>query len=175
MVSSTQVTIVGSLNSTANSQFRIEFFSNTAQDGTGHGEGQTYLGFVNVTTNGSGNANFNTTLTATVSAGSFSAPPPPRVTPRLRPSLTHLSSPKMLWQRTPHQFLMPAKSPALTAINEDAGAPVRGGGHAGLELVDFAVPAGQVDNVTDADTGALLGIADHRSEYDQRHMVLLDQ
>ena len=56
MVSSTQVTIVGTINSTANSQFRIEFFSNTAQDGTGHGEGQTYLGFVNVTTDGSGNA-----------------------------------------------------------------------------------------------------------------------
>ena len=70
-MSSTQVNIVGSVNSTANSQFRIEFFSNTAQDGTGHGEGQTYLGFVNVTTDGSGNAAFNTTLAATVSAGSF--------------------------------------------------------------------------------------------------------
>ena len=71
VVSSTQVAIVGTLNSTANSQFRIEFFSSAAQDRTGHGEGQTYLGFVNVTTDGSGNASFNTTLTATVSAGSF--------------------------------------------------------------------------------------------------------
>ena len=64
VVSSTQVTIVGSFNSTASSHFRIEFFSSAAQDATGHGEGQTYLGFVNVTTNGSGNVSFNTTLTA---------------------------------------------------------------------------------------------------------------
>ena len=66
-----QITIVGLLNSTANSYFRIEFFSNSAQDPTGHGEGQRYLGFANVTTNGSGNATISTTLTATVAAGEF--------------------------------------------------------------------------------------------------------
>ena len=51
-------------------------------------------------------------------------------------------------------------SPALTAMNEDAGAPVPGAvGGLVLALVDFASPAGQVDNVTDVDSGALLGIA----------------
>jgi hypothetical protein len=66
-----QLIVSGSLNSTPNSYFRVEFFSNTAQDGTGYGEGQTYLGFVNVTTDGSGDATFNTALTASVAAGSY--------------------------------------------------------------------------------------------------------
>ena len=66
-----QITITGTLNSTANTQFRIEFFASTAQDGTGYGEGQRYLGFANVTTDGSGNATISTTLTATVAAGEF--------------------------------------------------------------------------------------------------------
>jgi parallel beta-helix repeat protein len=43
----------GTLNSLASTSFRIELFSNTA--------GQTYLGFVNVTTDGNGNASFSFT------------------------------------------------------------------------------------------------------------------
>ena len=70
-MSSTQATIVGTLNSTANTNFRIEFFSSATQDATGYGEGQTHLGFVNVTTDGSGNASFNTTLAVTGSEGGF--------------------------------------------------------------------------------------------------------
>ncbi len=65
------ITIQGTLNSTASSYYRIEFFANTAQDGTGYGEGQTYLGFANVSTDASGNATINTTLTASVMAGEF--------------------------------------------------------------------------------------------------------
>jgi hypothetical protein len=52
-----------------------------------------------------------------------------------------------------------AQSPALTAELEDAGAPVGAVGTLVSSLVDFAIPAGQVDNVTDPDVGALLGIA----------------
>jgi hypothetical protein len=51
-------TIQGTLDSTANTQFRIEFFSNSACDPTGNGEGQTFLGATNVTTDGSCNASF---------------------------------------------------------------------------------------------------------------------
>ncbi|PZP90094.1 MAG: hypothetical protein DI587_39580, partial [Variovorax paradoxus] len=63
--------ISGSINSTANTYIRIELFASTANDSTGYGEGQTYLGFVNVLTDGSGNASFSTTLSATVAAGAF--------------------------------------------------------------------------------------------------------
>ena len=54
-----QVTISGTLNSSANSFFRIEFF----------GANQTYLGYANVATDGSGNATINAVLTASVNAG----------------------------------------------------------------------------------------------------------
>jgi len=52
-----------------------------------------------------------------------------------------------------------SKSPELTAQNEDSGAPSGAVGTLISSLVDFATPAGQVDNLTDADSGALLGIA----------------
>src|SRR5262249_25026394 len=54
-----KTTINGRLNSAANTMYRVEFFANDTIDPTGYGEGQTYLGFVNTTTNGSGNATFN--------------------------------------------------------------------------------------------------------------------
>ncbi len=52
-----------------------------------------------------------------------------------------------------------SQSPTLTAQNEDSGAPSGAVGTLVSSLVDFASPAGQVDNVTDVDSGALLGIA----------------
>ena len=72
--SPTQVTIDGTFNSTASTTFRIEFYKNTiatGQDPSNHGEGETYLGFTTVTTDGVGNATFNTTLTASVTVGEF--------------------------------------------------------------------------------------------------------
>ncbi|BDT69843.1 hypothetical protein os1_40350 [Comamonadaceae bacterium OS-1] len=59
---STQLTVSGTLNSSVSSYYRIEFFAAPTGDASGYGEGQTYLGFVNVATNGSGNASFSTTL-----------------------------------------------------------------------------------------------------------------
>ena len=52
-----------------------------------------------------------------------------------------------------------AKSPAMAGIFEDSPAPVGAVGTLVSALVDFANPTGQIDNVTDVDTGALLGIA----------------
>lgn len=62
-------TIQGTLNSTPNTTFRVEFFSNPACDGSGNGEGTTLLGFTNITTNGSGNATINVTLPVSVPLG----------------------------------------------------------------------------------------------------------
>ena len=67
--SSTDVTIDGTLNSAASTTYRIEFFANTTVDSTGYGEGETYLGFVDVTTNGSGDGTFSKNLTVAVPAG----------------------------------------------------------------------------------------------------------
>ena len=63
--------IEGTLNSTPNTAFRLEFFSNSACDPSGHGEGKTFLGFTDVTTDGSGNASFMVTFPIAVPAGQF--------------------------------------------------------------------------------------------------------
>jgi Domain of unknown function (DUF4347)/Cadherin-like/Right handed beta helix region/Cadherin domain/SdrD B-like domain len=52
-------TITGYLNGAANTNYRIEFFSAVQAHASGHGQGQTYLGFTNVVTNASGSANFS--------------------------------------------------------------------------------------------------------------------
>jgi hypothetical protein len=51
-------TISGTLNSLPNTLFRIEFFANSTCHSSGNGQGQAYLGFTNVTTDGAGNASF---------------------------------------------------------------------------------------------------------------------
>ena len=64
-----------------------------------------------------------------------------------------------------HQFVNSApmldasKSPVLTAESEDSGAPIGAVGTLVSSLIDFASPSGQVDNVTDANAGAVTGIA----------------
>lgn len=54
----TSTVVNGTFNSATNQSFRLEFFDNVACDPSNFGEGQTYLGFLNVTTDGSGNAGF---------------------------------------------------------------------------------------------------------------------
>ena len=66
-----QITISGTIRSTANSYFRVEFFANTINDPTGYGEGQRYLGFANVATDGSGDGSFSELLIESVAAGEF--------------------------------------------------------------------------------------------------------
>ncbi|MFH0954238.1 MAG: hypothetical protein V1873_07910 [Verrucomicrobiota bacterium] len=50
--------ISGTLNSTPNRDYRLEFFLNDKSDASGYGEGQTYLGFRDMTTDAGGNTNF---------------------------------------------------------------------------------------------------------------------
>jgi CSLREA domain-containing protein len=52
-------TISGTLNSTASTQYRIEFFASASCDSSGNGQGQIFLGSTNVTTDGSCNGSFN--------------------------------------------------------------------------------------------------------------------
>jgi len=56
------VTLTGALDSTPNTTFRLEFFSNVAGDGSGFGEGKTFLGTTDVTTDASGAAAYNVTF-----------------------------------------------------------------------------------------------------------------
>ncbi len=63
------VSIAGTLNSTASTTYRIEFYASAAADGSGHGEAERYLGFATVTTDGSGNATINVTESWAVASG----------------------------------------------------------------------------------------------------------
>jgi len=54
--------ITGTLNSAANTTYRVEFFGNDAIDPTGFGEGKTFVGFANVNTDANCTASFNVNL-----------------------------------------------------------------------------------------------------------------
>jgi parallel beta-helix repeat protein/VCBS repeat-containing protein len=64
-------TVTGTLASAPNTTYTLEFFSNTERDPSGHGQGRTYLGSLNVTTDGNGNANWTTNLAVAVPVGQF--------------------------------------------------------------------------------------------------------
>lgn len=61
--------VSGVLNSTANTTFRVEFFSGATCDPSGYGEGETYLGSTTVTTDGHGGASLVATFATAIPAG----------------------------------------------------------------------------------------------------------
>ncbi|MCT7963096.1 DUF4347 domain-containing protein [Laspinema sp. D1] len=67
----TSTTILGTLNSTANTEFRLEFFANSALDPSRFGEGERFIGFATVTTDASGNVSFTETFPGAVPANEF--------------------------------------------------------------------------------------------------------
>ncbi|HMZ19342.1 MAG TPA: BACON domain-containing carbohydrate-binding protein, partial [Blastocatellia bacterium] len=69
VVPASSTSIQGTLNSAANTTYRVEFFSNPACDVSGNGEGQVYLGFTNVTTDAGGNAAFSVSLPVSLTFG----------------------------------------------------------------------------------------------------------
>jgi VCBS repeat-containing protein len=78
------ITVAGTFDGAANGTFRLEFFTVPSCDASGNGEGQNFMGFHDVTTDGSGHAAFSfpfpappflntaVTATATSSAGDTS-------------------------------------------------------------------------------------------------------
>ena len=61
--------IAGSLNSTPNTTFRLEFFGSSIADPSGFGEGEKFLGSASVTTDGAGDASFVALLPTGSAAG----------------------------------------------------------------------------------------------------------
>jgi titin len=66
---SATTTIQGTLNSTPNRTFRIEFFSSPSVDSGGNCEGATYLGEQSVTTDSSGNVSFSASIPESTVSG----------------------------------------------------------------------------------------------------------
>ena len=65
------VDISGSIKSLPSTTFVIDFFANTVGDPSGFGQGQTFIGRTNVTTDSKGVRNFSVKLPAAVPAGYF--------------------------------------------------------------------------------------------------------
>ena len=63
--------IQGTLHSVANNTYDVQFYENVAADPSGYGEGETFLGSTNVTTDGGGNANFSFWLPFPVAIGHY--------------------------------------------------------------------------------------------------------
>ena len=63
------INLTGSLNGNSSTTYRVEFFANAMTDPSGFGEGERYLGFLDVTTDAGGNAVISTVLAAPVVAG----------------------------------------------------------------------------------------------------------
>ncbi len=140
VVAGGNVTVAGTLNSTASTTFRVEFFANAACDPTNNGEGQTYLGFTSVTTDVSCNASFGPlvfaappgqtifTATATDPANNTSEfsrcfplgiVPTPTVTPTPTPTVTGTVPPTSTPTATP-----PGATPTPTPPQGPAGVVV---------------------------------------------------
>ena len=63
-----QTSVQGTLSSTPNATFDVEFFGNIQADPSGYGEGEVYLGTVTMTTDSSGNASYSALLNAAYGA-----------------------------------------------------------------------------------------------------------
>ncbi len=63
--------VVGTFNSTSGTTFRLEFFNSPTADASGNGEGQTFVGAINVTTDAGGDAAFDQIFAPTSAIGSF--------------------------------------------------------------------------------------------------------
>jgi hypothetical protein len=65
----TSTTVTGTLQAAASTSFRVELFASPTMDPSGYGQGQTYLGFTTVTTDGTGHASFTATFSTVVPTG----------------------------------------------------------------------------------------------------------
>ncbi len=63
-------TIQGSLKSTPNTTFQIDFYTSAALDPSGNGEGAQFFNTTSVTTNGNGDATINVTFPVRIGDGS---------------------------------------------------------------------------------------------------------
>ena len=133
---SSQVTVEGTLNSTASTTFRLEFFANTAEDPTGYGEGETYLGTTEVTTDGSGDANFVAPLSANVAVGAH-----------ITATATDPSGNTSEFAATYAATVAPNSSPTITSNG--------GGAAAAIDMSENAITV-TTATATDPDSGDIL-------------------
>jgi titin len=72
-VSGNATAVSGTLKNTASHSFLLQFYANSLTNISGYGEGFTWLGSTNITTDAGGNASFTAKLAAAVAPGQFIA------------------------------------------------------------------------------------------------------
>nr|WP_161501651.1 DUF4347 domain-containing protein [Rhodopirellula sp. SM50] len=148
VASGPSTTIVGTLASTPGRSFRIEFFANATGDASGYGEGQRFLGFVNVTADGTGDASFNPTLGSAVAVGEVIS----ATATDLTTNATSEFSANLTVNSNNAPVLDNTGAMTLSTINEDESS------NAGHSVAWIIASAGG-DRVTDIDSGSIEGIA----------------
>jgi hypothetical protein len=132
--------VVGTLNSTANTTFAVDFYANSAPDDTLYGQGERYLGAINVTTNGTGNATFDQYLAAATAVGEF-----------VSATATDPSG-----NTSEFSFVAPAGTPAgsITVTNTNNRGPgslrqaiLFANLHSGPDTIDFNIPGAGVHTI----------------------------
>ncbi|MBL8246018.1 MAG: right-handed parallel beta-helix repeat-containing protein [Rhodanobacteraceae bacterium] len=69
----TSARVQGTLDAAANANFRLEFYSDSSCDPSGHGEGRNYLGYIAVGTDANGHAGFSASLPGVVAGQKLTA------------------------------------------------------------------------------------------------------
>ena len=148
--------IQGTLNSIADKTFRLEFFSNSACDSSGHGEGQVYLGSTDVTTDSSSNAAFNVNLPVAVAVGQLVTVTATLLDVSNNPVETsEFSACRIITAGCPTLTLAPATLPAGTAGTDYLQTLSASGGSAPYT---FTVESGTLpDGLTLSSDGTLSG------------------
>jgi CSLREA domain-containing protein len=139
-VSTDRKTVTGTLNSRPNMTYQIELFGNSvdvACDGSGKGEGETFLASTEKPTDGSGNAPFTITLQSPLPGGHF-------VTATATDPAGNTSEFSMCAQVPPESATI-----VVDKVTNPSGDPqsfsfdASGGGYADFSLTDAATPNSQ--------------------------------
>ena len=137
----------GSVDSAPSTSYRVELFSSPVCDATGKGEGRTFLGSVDVTTDGAGTATFNTALGAGMSS-------PDVVTATATDPSGNTSEFSTCWPVTdvPSSAALAVNTVADHAV--DGCAPLAGGDCTLREAITAANTTVDADTITFAIPGA---------------------
>ncbi|MEQ1828090.1 MAG: hypothetical protein ABL921_19170 [Pirellula sp.] len=135
---SSRFALDGTLTSAANTTYRIEIFASSAADGSGNGEGQTYLGFVNARTDSSGLAEWGTLIDANVATGSVIS----TTVTRLNSSGVAVETSEFGSNSTALNSVRTVTNTATSGAGSLAQALSDAAGTAGMDLIVFNITGG---------------------------------